>query len=36
MGMDVIWIGAIALLWTAMVWLVLAFQKLAPSQGVRP
>ncbi|WP_275425861.1 hypothetical protein [Rhodoferax koreensis] len=29
LGMDVIWTAAIALLWIAMVWLALAFDKLA-------
>ncbi len=33
--MDVIWTGAIALLWIVMVWLVLAFDKLAKPQGAR-
>ncbi len=33
--MDVIWTGAIALLWIVMVGLVQAFDKLAKPQGVR-
>jgi hypothetical protein len=36
MGMDVLWIAAIALLWAVMAGLVLAFEKLAPRAGARP
>ena len=35
MGMDMVWIAAIALLWAVMAGLVLAFDKLTPSRGAR-
>jgi hypothetical protein len=35
MGMDILWMAAIALLWALMARLALAFDKLAPSKGAR-